>query len=118
MTAMNSKPPSSAVRATVARSAPRRAGPDPETGVVKSGICRPIFTVLPPAPTLSWRPAELIQGLERPQEHLTVGGRQHREDLLLPAAYPGLDGSSQLVAGRGEREQVHTAVSGVRLALD
>src|SRR5436190_281509 len=38
---MNSKPASSAVRATVARSAPSRAGP---AGVVKSGICRPIFT--------------------------------------------------------------------------
>jgi hypothetical protein len=29
------------VRATVARSAPSRGGP---SGVVKSGICRPIFT--------------------------------------------------------------------------
>jgi hypothetical protein len=38
---MNSKPASSAVRVTVARSAPSRAGP---AGVVKSGICRPIFT--------------------------------------------------------------------------
>src|SRR5215813_1105890 len=38
---MKPNPASSAVRATVARSAPSRAGPP---GVVKSGICKPICT--------------------------------------------------------------------------
>ncbi len=54
ITAMNSNPASSAVRATVASSAPSRSGP---RGVLKSGICKPIFIVndLPPS-TLS-RPA-------------------------------------------------------------
>ena len=54
ITAMYSNPASSAVRATVASSAPSRSGP---RGVPKSGICKPIFIVnyLPPS-TLS-RPA-------------------------------------------------------------
>ncbi len=42
ITAMNSNPASSAVRATVASSAPSRSGP---RGVLKSGICKPIFIV-------------------------------------------------------------------------
>src|SRR5215468_10204935 len=42
MTAMYSNPASSAVRATVASSAPSRSGP---RGVLKSGICKPIFIV-------------------------------------------------------------------------
>src|SRR6202158_3040025 len=88
--AMNSKPPSSAVRATVARSAPSRGGP---SGVVKSGICKPIFTVH----TLSRRAVALVQGLERPQERVTVGGRQRGEDLVFAAADGGLHGLAQPV---------------------
>src|ERR1700761_5786326 len=42
MTAMYSTPASSAVLATVASSAPSRSGP---RGVLKSGICKPIFIV-------------------------------------------------------------------------
>ena len=42
MTAMYSNPASSAVLATVASSAPSRSGP---RGVLKSGICKPIFIV-------------------------------------------------------------------------
>src|ERR1700728_4798407 len=46
---MYSTPASSAVRATVASSAQSRSGP---RGVLKSGICKPIFIVnyLPPPP--------------------------------------------------------------------
>src|ERR1700722_7301912 len=45
---MYSNPASSAVRATAASSAPSRSGP---RGVLKSGICKPIFIVndLPPS---------------------------------------------------------------------
>src|SRR6516162_3680551 len=104
MTAMKSKPASSAVRATVPRSAPRRAGP---SGVVKSGICRPICTALTSgARTHGLAPYDLtpavVQELQRSQEHFSVGGREHREDLLLPAPDPGLYGPAQPVAGRGQ----------------
>src|SRR5690242_15730326 len=111
MTAMNSKPPSSAVRATVARSAPSRGGP---SGVVKSGICKPIFTVY----TLSRCPVALVQGRQRPQERVTVTGRQGAEDLFLAGADRGLHRLAQPVAGRGEREQVHPPVRGVGLPPD
>src|SRR5512146_2216230 len=103
MTAMNSKPPSSAVRATVARSAPSRDGP---SGVVKSGICKPIFTVY----TLSRRPVALVQGLQRPQERVAVGGRQGAEDLLLAGPDRGLHRPAQPVAGHGEGQQVDPPV--------
>src|SRR5689334_24434419 len=106
MTAMNSKPPSSAVRATVARSAPSRGGP---SDVVKSGICKPIFTLH----TLSRCPVAVVQGRQRPQERLAVGGRQGAEDLFLAGPYRGLHRPAQAVAGRGEGEQVHPPVRGV-----
>src|ERR1700731_5223945 len=108
---MNSKPPPSAVRATVARSAPSRGGP---SGVVKSGICKPIFTLH----TLSRRPVALGQGRERPQERVAVGGRQGAEDLLLAGPDRGLHGPAQRVAGGGEGEQVHPPVRGVGLPPD
>src|SRR6266487_708459 len=50
MTAMRSNPASSAVRATVARSAPSCEGP---AGEPKSGICNPIFTSVPPSGSCS-----------------------------------------------------------------
>src|SRR5579864_2362529 len=117
---MNSKPPSSAVRATVARSAPRRPGP---SGVVKSGICRPIFTWHTSrsgdrclAFHGVWR--ELGQGLKRAEERLAVPGRQPGEDLLLAAADRGLHGLADLAARGGQREQVDAPVGSVRLPLD
>src|SRR6266566_8776954 len=113
ITAMNSKPPSSAVRATVARSAPSLGGP---SGVVKSGIWSPIFTL----DSFSWRrrPVALEYGLQRPQERLAIAGRQGGEDLLLAGPDRGLHRSPQPVTRRGEREQVHAPVGCVGLALD
>ena len=64
------------------------------------------------------RPVALVQGLQRPQERLAVGGRQRGEHLLLAGPDRGLHGSPQPVARRGQREQVHPPVGGVRLALD
>src|SRR2546421_11541806 len=103
---MNSKPPSSAVRATVARSAPSRGGP---SGVVKSGICKPIFTLH----TLSRCPVAVVQGLQRPQERVAVGGREGAEDLFLAGADRGLYGPAQPVTGRGGGEQVEPPVRGL-----
>src|ERR1700722_4512485 len=53
ITAMYSNPASSAVRATVASSAPRRSGP---RGVLKSGIRKPIFILNSPPPSPLSRP--------------------------------------------------------------
>ena len=74
---MYSNPASSAVRATVASSAPSRSGP---RGVLKSGICKPIFIVnyLPPS-TLS-RPAP------RPASH--PGASHPTRDTAAPRASP------------------------------
>src|ERR1700758_3269694 len=102
---MNSKPPSSAVRATTARSAPSRGGP---SGVVKSGICRPIFTSVTSraypftTPGSSCRrPVALVEGLQRPQERRAITGGQGGENLLLAAPDGGLHGLPQPVAARG-----------------
>src|SRR3981081_3875009 len=86
MTLMNSKPASSAVLATVARSAPSRAGPP---GRVKSGICSPIFTRSPPRPSLPH-----TAGAPRAPDAANVG------DHILPARRPG---AGEDPAGRGAR---------------
>src|SRR5438874_11413766 len=111
MTAMNSKPPSSAVRATVARSAPSRGGP---SGVVKSGICKPIFTVY----TLSRSPVALVQGRHRPQERVARTTRQCTEDLFLAGPDPGPPPLAQPVPRRGEREQAQPPVAAGGLPAD